>query len=178
MQTERMQIETLQAASDMLPMQADKAGISSIIANQVRVSGGFTHAPGCINPDTGRMVWPAMQARMGGAGGRKKGPSPAPQPPRASDYSLPIALVGTTAGRLYAELLVAADTDGIMPSLESLCHSVLLRDYIPNISRYLGLLVDEEFLTRLPDSAGFEIVATGQHLLRSARSMARHQDAA
>ncbi len=146
--------------------------LAPVLSNQVRVNSGFTHAPDCINRDTGRMMWSAMVLRMSSGGSVKKRRPPAKPvlekiEPNPADYALPAALQGTKQGRLYAILLAQADGDsGVMPSNEDLEHRA---DCSGGIHALLHILVTDNWITR--EAAGGRreicIVATGQ-ILRSA----------
>jgi hypothetical protein len=87
---------------------------SEVLANQVRVSGGYTHAPGLLNPNTGRMMWARMCGVMGvprfGLRSHRERMPPVSETPfeAASEVEWPDVLgdlSGTRAGRLYMFLL-------------------------------------------------------------------------
>jgi len=94
------------------------AEVKEMLSTQVRVSGGFTYAAGCINPDTGRMSWGMMCGHFGipRYGVRRHRDAPPAAASCAELHRLPPDLRATVHGRVYAFLLDWAEKSDVAPS--------------------------------------------------------------
>jgi hypothetical protein len=144
--------------------------MTAFTQDAVRVSSGVTFGRACVDADSLKFNWGLMCAAMRvGNATRARRKASRPITPHMADYALPPDLAGTRAGRFYATLLAAADTDGVLPPnyvLVDLAGLSANNDVPP----LLRLLVDRGFLADLQQNGNrrfVRIVATGQ-VLRNA----------
>ncbi len=140
------------------------AEVAEMLSTQVRVSGGFTHARGLINPDTGRLSWRMMCGHLGipRCAVRRHRDSPPPDLP--ADPKLPTDLAGTTHGRLYAALLRWAEDYDFAPSNEEIAAQI--DGLYLKIPPMLGKLEKLGYISRTKSFHGRSILirATGKML--------------
>jgi hypothetical protein len=137
----------------------NKGNLMSKVEPHIIVSTGRTHAPGCINPETGQMNWKLMQKAMGVTTAEVADPA-----------TVPPVLYGTRVGQMYRILLDAANAGKCLPKMADFGEQLQLayNNFSEPVIALLKLLEKENFISMAGSTRGQRrvlILATNQLLI-------------